>query len=180
MCGSLDGDPGRADVLVTPMIKTFMSSSLNAPRIETAQLDEVQAKRLDLRQHAVERGPIQNTCQQRVFTLQLGHRRLKGRQGGRAKVAGDPNRVQTRNLLVHVTNSQDSLGESASPGSSEVSGPPWQADGVPARSTAVERPTLDRPAVCRSCPGRLARGLNHQDLMSTTHLVPRLPAHQKV
>ncbi len=178
--GLLDGDPGRADVLVTPMIKTFMSSSLNAPRIETAQLDEVQAKRLDLRQHAVERGPIQNTCQQRVFTLQLGHRRLKGRQGGRAKVAGDPNRVQTRNLLVHVTNSQDSLGESASPGSSEVSGPPWQADGVPARSTAVERPTLDRPAVCRSCPGRLARGLNHLDLMSTTHLVPRQPAHQKV
>ena len=156
ICGLLDGDPGRADVLVTPIIKTFMSSSFNAPRIETAQLDEVQTKRLDLRQHAVERGPIQNTRQQRVFTPQLGHRRLKGRQGGRAKVAGDPNRVQTRNLLVHVTNGQDSLGESASPGSSEVSGLPWQADGVPARSTVVGRPALDRPAVCRSCPGRLA------------------------
>ena len=114
-----------------PIIKTFMSSSLNAPRIETAQLDEVQAKRLDLRQHAVERGPIQNTCQHGVFTLQLRHRRLKGRQGGRAKVAGDPNRVQTRNLLVHVTNAQDSPGESASPGSGEISGLPWQADGVP-------------------------------------------------
>src|ERR1700674_199873 len=77
MCGLLDGDPGRADGLVTPIIKTFMSSSFNTPRIETAQLDEVQTKRLDLRQHAVERGPIQNTCQQRVFTLQLGHHRLK-------------------------------------------------------------------------------------------------------
>src|SRR5216683_1822162 len=85
-----------------------MSSSFNAPRIKTAQLDEVQAKRLDLRQHAVERGPIQNTCQHGVFTLQLRHRRLKGRQGGRAKVAGDSNRVQTRNLPVHVTNAQDS------------------------------------------------------------------------
>src|SRR5258708_15096274 len=51
-----------------------------------------------------------------------------------------------------------------------LSGLRWQADGVPARSTAVERPALDRPAVCRSCPGRLARGLNHLDLMSTTHL----------
>ena len=61
MCGLLDGDHRRADVLVMPIIKTFMSSSLNAPRIETAQLDEVQTKRLDLRQHAVERGPIQNT-----------------------------------------------------------------------------------------------------------------------
>jgi hypothetical protein len=79
-----------------------MSSSFSAPRIERAQLDEVQTKRLDLRQRAVERGPIQNTCQQRVFTFQLGHRRLKGRQGGRAKVAGDPNRVQTRNLVAHV------------------------------------------------------------------------------
>src|SRR3982074_1723214 len=76
-----------------------MSSSVNAPRIETAQLDEAQAKRLDLRQHAVERGPIQNTCQHGVFTLQLRHRRLKHRQGGRAKVAGDSNRVQTRTLL---------------------------------------------------------------------------------
>src|SRR5260370_13626651 len=110
-----------------PMIKTFMSSSLNAPRIETAQLDEVQTQRLDLRQHAVEGGPIQNTCQQRVYTLQLGHHRLKGRQGGRAKVARDPNRVQTRSL-VHLSNGQDSRGESASPGSSEVSGLPWQAD----------------------------------------------------
>ena len=91
-----------------------------APRIETAQLDEVQTKRLDLGQHAVERGPIQNTCQQRVFTLQLGHRRLKGRAGGRAKVARNPNRVQTRNLLVHLTDGQDSPGESASPESSEV------------------------------------------------------------
>src|ERR1700716_4041662 len=99
-----------------------MSTSLNAPRIETAQLDEVQTKRLDLRQDAVERGPIQNTCQQRVYTLQLGHHRLKARQGGRAKVAGDPNRVQTRHLLVHLTDGQDSLGESASPGSSEISG----------------------------------------------------------
>jgi hypothetical protein len=154
MCGLLDGDPGRADVLVTPIIKTFMSSSFNAPRIETAQLDEVQTKRLDLRQHAVERGPIQNTCQQRVFTLQLGHRRLKGRQGGRAKVAGDPNRVQPRNLLVHVINSQDSLGESASPGSSEVSGLPWQADGVPARGAARPRSTSRVPIVSRSVGAR--------------------------
>src|ERR1700682_5095493 len=137
MCGLLDGDPGRAEVLVTPIIKTFMSSSFTAPRIETAQLDEVQTKRLDLRQHAVERGPIQNTCQQRVFTLQLGHHRLKGRQGARAKVAGDPNRIQARNLLVHLTDGQDSRGESASPGSSEVSGLPWHADAVPARPTAV-------------------------------------------
>src|SRR5260370_36976725 len=136
-----------------PIIKTFMSSSLNAPRIETAQLDEVQTKRLDLRQHAVERGPIENTYQQRVYTLQLGHHRLKARPGGRAKVAGDPNRVQTRNLLDHLTNGQGSRGESASPGSSEVSALPWQADGVPARSTAVERPATARPAAGRSRPG---------------------------
>ena len=71
ICTLLDGGRGRAEVLVTPIITTFMSSSFNAPRIETAQLDEVQPERLDLRQHAVERGPIQNTCQQRVFTLQL-------------------------------------------------------------------------------------------------------------
>ncbi len=38
-----------------------MSSSLTVPRIDTAQLDEVQTRRLDLRQHAVERGSIQNT-----------------------------------------------------------------------------------------------------------------------
>ena len=141
-------------VLVTRRIKTFMSRSFNAPRIQTAQLDEVQTKRLDLRQHAVERGPIQNTCQQRVFTLELGHRRLKGQQGGRAKVAGDPNPVHTRNPLVHMTNGEDSPGESASPGSSEVSGLLWQADGVPPGSTAVERPAPDRPAVCRSYPCR--------------------------
>ena len=51
------------------MKRTYKSSSLNAPRIETAQLDEVQTERLDLRQHAVEGGPIQNTCQEGVFTL---------------------------------------------------------------------------------------------------------------
>ena len=117
----LDGDHRRADVLVKPIVKTFMSSSLVAP-IETAQLDEVQVERLDLGQHAVEGGPIQNTSQQRIYTLQLGHHRLKARQGGRAKVAGDLNRVQTRNLLAHLTDDQDSLGESASPESSEISG----------------------------------------------------------
>ena len=62
MCALPDGDPGRADVLVTPMIKTFMSSSFSAP-IETAQLDEVQVERLDLGKHAVEGGSIQNTGQ---------------------------------------------------------------------------------------------------------------------
>src|SRR4030088_3296819 len=96
-----------------------MSNSSCAPRIETAQFDEVQVERLDLGQHAVEGGPIQNTCQQRVCTLQLGHHRLKRRQRGRAKVAGDPNRVQTYKLLVHLTDAQDSPGESASPGSGD-------------------------------------------------------------
>ena len=136
ICGLLDGDRRRADLLVTPIIKTFMSSSFNAPRIETAQLDEVQTKRLDLRQHAVERGPIQNTCQQRVCTLQLGHHRLKRRQRGRAKVAGDPNRVQTYNLLVHLTDAQDSPGESASPGSGDGA-LRSQFDGSPAMSNSV-------------------------------------------
>ena len=84
------------------MMRTYKSSSFNAP-IETAQLDEVQVERLDLGQHAVKGGPIQNTGQQRVFTVQQGHHRLKGRQGGRAKVARDPNRVQTRSL-VHLSN----------------------------------------------------------------------------
>ena len=102
------------------MMRTYKSSSFNAP-IETAQLDEVQVERLDLGKHAVEGGPIQNTCQQRVFTLQLRHHRLKGRKGGRAKVARDPNRVQTRSL-VHLSNGQDSRGESASPGSGEGEG----------------------------------------------------------
>jgi len=101
------------------MMRTYKSSSFNAP-IETVQLDEVQVERLDLGKHGVEGGPIQNTCQQRVFTLQLRHHRLKRRLGGRAKVAGDPNRVQTRSLL-HLSNGQDSRGESASPGSSERS-----------------------------------------------------------
>lgn len=100
------------------MMRTYKSSS-DMP-IETAQLDEVQIERLDLGQHAVERGPIQNTSQQRVSTLQLGHHRLKRRQGGRAQVAGDPNRVQTRSL-VHLSNGQETNGESASPGSSERS-----------------------------------------------------------
>ena len=135
ICGLLDGDPGRADVLVKPIVKTFMSSSLVAP-IETAQLDEVQVERLDLGQHAVEGGPIQNTSQQRVFTVQQGHHRLKGRKGGRAKVAGDPNRVQTRNLLVHLTDDQDSLGESASPGSGDGA-LRSQFDGSPAMSNSV-------------------------------------------
>src|SRR5260370_36091915 len=99
------------------MMRTYRSTSFNTP-IETAQLDEVQVERLDLRQHAVEGGPIQNTSQQRVFTLQLRHHRLKRRLSGRAKVAGDPNRVQTRSL-VHVSNGQDSRGESASPGSGD-------------------------------------------------------------
>src|SRR6059058_3108934 len=103
------------------MMSTYKSSSFNAP-IETAQLDEVQVERLDLGQHAVEGGPIQNTSQQRVFTVQQGHHRLKGRKGGRAKVARDPNRVQTRSL-VHLSNGQDTHGESASPGSGEVDSP---------------------------------------------------------
>ena len=59
------------------MMRTYKSSSFNAP-IETAQLDEVQVERLDLGQHAVEGGPIQNASQQRVFTVQQGHHRLKG------------------------------------------------------------------------------------------------------
>ena len=99
------------------MMRTYKSSSFNAP-IETAQLDEVQVERLDLGKHAVEGGPIQNTSQQRVFTVQQGHHRLKGRKGGRAKVARDPNRVQTRSL-VHLSNGQDSPGEFASPGSGD-------------------------------------------------------------
>jgi hypothetical protein len=126
-----------------------MSSSFNAPRIETAQLDQVQTERLDLRQHAVKRGLIQNTCQHPVLTRQLGHQRFKGRQGGRAKMAGEPNRVQTRGL-VHLSNCQSSRGESASPGSSErsVSWLPRLGGGVAARSTPVERPALDQPGVC--------------------------------
>ena len=112
-----------------------MSNSSYAPRIETAQLDEVQVERLDLGQHAVEGGPIYNTCQQRVCTLQLGHHRLKGQQGGRAKVAGDPNRVQTRSL-VHLSNGQDSPGESASPGSGDGASRSL-FDGSPAMSNSV-------------------------------------------
>src|SRR5260370_32881571 len=123
------------------MIKRYKSSSFNAPRIETAQLDEVQVECLDLGQHAVEGGPIQNTSQQRVFTVQQGHHRLKCRKGGRAKVARDPNRVQTRSP-VHSSNGQDSRGESASPGSSErsVSWLRRHGGAVAARSTPVERP----------------------------------------
>src|SRR6266550_3653162 len=116
------------------MMRTYKSSSFNAP-IETAQLDEVQVERLDLGKHAVEGGPIQNTCQQRVFTLQLRHHRLKRRLSGRAKVAGDPNRVQTRRL-PHLTNGQDSRGESASPGSGEGA-LRSHFDGSPAMSNSV-------------------------------------------
>src|SRR3982074_59731 len=116
------------------MMRTYKSSSFNAP-IETAQLDEVQVERLDLGQHAIEGGPIQNTCQQRVFTLQLRHHRLKRRLSGRAKVARDPNRVKTRSL-VHLSNGQDSHGESASPGSGEGA-LRSQLDGTPAMSNSV-------------------------------------------
>ncbi len=119
------------------MMRTYKSSSFNAP-IETAQLDEVQVERLDLGKHAVKGGPIQNTCQQRVFTLQLRHHRLKRRLSGRAKVAGDPNRVQTRRLL-HLSNGQDSRGESASPGSSERS-----LSWLPRHGGAVLRPGHQR------------------------------------
>ena len=127
------------------MMRTYKSSSFNAP-IETAQLDEVQVERLDLGQHAVEGGPIQNTSQQRVFTVQQGHHRLKGRKGGRAKVARDPNRVQTRSL-VHLSNVEDSRGESASPGSSErvVSWLPRHGGGVARGLGSWSRPGLDRP-----------------------------------
>ena len=121
------------------MMRTYKSSSFNAP-IETAQLDEVQVERFDLGKHAVEGGPIQNTCQQRVFTFQLGHHRLKGRKGGRAKVARDPNRVQTRSL-VHLINDQDSRGESASPGSGDCA-LGSQFDGTPAMSNSV--PAISR------------------------------------
>src|SRR3981081_4356156 len=134
MYGLLDGDPGRADGVVTPMMRTYKSSSFNAA-IETAQLDEVQVERLDLGQHAVEGGPIQNTSQQRVFTVQQGHHRLKGRKDGRAKVARDPNRVQTRSL-AHLSNGQDSRGESASPGSGDRA-LRSQLDGSPAMSNSV-------------------------------------------
>src|SRR5260370_22445707 len=116
------------------MIRTYKSSSFNAP-IETAQLDEVQVERLDLGKHAVEGRPIQNTCQRRVFTLQLRHHRLKRRLSGRAKVARDPNRVQTRRLL-HLSNGQDSRGESASPGSGD-GGLRSQFDGSPANSNSA-------------------------------------------
>ena len=116
------------------MMRTYKSSSFNAP-IETAQLDEVQVERLDLGKHAVQGGPIQNTSQQRVFTVQQGHHRLKGRKGGRAKVARDPNRVQTRSL-VHLSNGQDSHGESASPGSGDGA-LRSQFDGSPAMSNSV-------------------------------------------
>src|ERR1700716_1723660 len=127
------------------MMRTYKSSSFNAP-IETAQLDEIQVERLDLGKHAVEGGPIQNTCQQRVFTLQLRHHRLKRRKGGRAKVARDPNRVQTRSL-VHLSNGQDSRGESASPGSSErvVSWLPRHGGGGAAGWAPGARRGLDQP-----------------------------------
>jgi len=114
-----------------------MSSSFTAPRIDTAQFDEVKIKRLDLRQHAVERGPIQNTCLQPVFTLQLGHRRFKGRQGGRAKVARELNRVRPRNVLVYVTNGQDSLAENASPDGPQKKWTPSPAVPVPSADRAV-------------------------------------------
>src|ERR1700704_1375078 len=130
------------------MMRTYKSSSCNAP-IETAQLDEVQVERLDLGQHAVEGGPIQNTSQQRVFTVQQGHHRLKGRKGGRAKAARDPNRVQTRSL-VHLSNRQDSHGESASPGSGERERRS-QFDGKPAMSNSVA-------AVKRRPPSERQRG----------------------
>jgi hypothetical protein len=151
MCGLLDGDRRRAGVRVMRTIKVFKSwsNSLDVPRLETSQLDQVQTERLDLRQHSVKRGLIQNTCQHRVLTRQLGHHRLKGRQGGRAKMAGDPNRVQTRGLL-HLNNGQDSRGESASPGSGErsVSWLPRHGGGVAARPTPVERTDLDQAGVC--------------------------------
>ena len=122
------------------MMRTYKSSSFNAQGIETAQLDEVQVERLDLGKHAVEGGPIQNTCQQRVFALQLRHHRLKRRLGGRSKVAGDPNRVQIRSLL-HLSNGQDSRGESASPGSSERFG-----------RNSTEAPLLSKLGGCYQAP----------------------------
>jgi len=138
------------------MMRTYKSSSFNAP-IETAQLDEVQVERLDLGQHAVKGGPIQNTGQQRVFTVQQGHHRLKGRKGGWAKVARDPNRVQTRSL-VHLSNGQDSRGESASPGSSErvVSWLPRHGGGVAAGWAPGQGPASSSPGVSCLARRRLA------------------------
>ena len=82
-----------------PTMNTFSSRSVYAPRVQAPQLDQLQTKRLDLRQHAVQGGTIQNTREERVFPLELGDHRRKGAQRRWAKMARDPNRVQIRHLV---------------------------------------------------------------------------------
>jgi hypothetical protein len=81
------------------MIKTFTLCALNVPGQQKAKLNEIQPKRLDLRQHPVQSGAIQNTCKQGVGALQLRHHRGKSCQRGGAKMAGNPNRIEIRHLI---------------------------------------------------------------------------------
>ncbi len=73
------------------------------PRIQAPKLDEVQSKRLDLCQYAVQGRTIQNTRENCVRALHLRDHRRKRSECHWAKLAGDPNRVHIWDLThVHI------------------------------------------------------------------------------
>src|SRR6266516_517510 len=65
-----------------------------ALRSELADLDEVEAERLDLGQYAVERRPVQQAREHGVGAAPQRHQRGERGQHRRAQVAVDPDRVQ--------------------------------------------------------------------------------------
>ena len=74
-----------------------------------SKFEQFEAKRLDLRKDAEQRGPIlEQTGEHGLAALQLGHHRGKGRQGGNSEPALYPDRVQARQR-GHVTILQPDL-----------------------------------------------------------------------
>jgi len=71
------------------------------PRIQAPKLDEVQSKRLDLCQYAVQGRTIQNTGENCVPVFDLRNHRRKRSECHWTKLAGDPNRVHIGDL-THV------------------------------------------------------------------------------
>jgi hypothetical protein len=60
---------------------------------EVADLDQVQAERLDLGQHAIQGGPVQQAGKHGVGAVPPRHQRRERRQNRGTKVAVDPDRI---------------------------------------------------------------------------------------
>ena len=73
------------------------ASSRDVGLADLSKFEQFEAERLDLRNDAVQRGPIlEQAGEHRLAAFQLRHHRGKGRQGGRSEPALYPDRVQAR------------------------------------------------------------------------------------